>query len=286
MVTRLGRIGLTAALAVTVGVGAHMYRGAGDTEVHGCNQPWAPSSEADTVASPDGRSTEVYDNFDGPAGAPPNPAKWTVIEGKGWDRGSQTYTRDNAFLDGNGHLVLRAVRHGDGYDSGRVETRRKMSFGYGTLIARMKLPSGQGLWPGFWLMGADEDVHPWPAAGEIDVLEQVSDPRTRYSSLHGPIENVADYLQAQIVGKGPDLSADFHDYWLIHKKNLIMVGMDNEVWGSFLPSSLPATAKWVYNKPLCLIMSLAVGGQWPGQPDDSTRFPASMLIDWVHWQPA
>lgn len=284
---RPGRLGLVVALAIALGVGADLHSGVGHADGdHGCDRPWDPSADSDVAQSPDGKVTEVYDDFDGPAGAPPDPAKWTVVEGKNWDRGAQTYRRDNAVLDGEGHLELRADKTAGGYVSGRVETRRKWSFGYGTLIARMKMPSGQGLWPGFWLIGADEDVNPWPGAGEIDVLEQVSDPRTRYSSLHGPIDNVKDYLQAQIVGHGPDLSENFHDYWVIRKKNLIMVGVDNDVWGTFVPSSLPPTAEWVYNKPFCLIMSLAVGGEWPGPPDDSTPFPSAMLIDWVHWQPA
>jgi beta-glucanase (GH16 family) len=276
-----GRMGMAAVLVATVGLGLHLNAGVSDASVHGCNEQWNQPSESgqgdgDPAApDPGGASgaalTEVFDNFDGPVGAPPDPDRWTVIEGKGWDRGSQKYTADNALLDGQGHLVLQAQRTDDGYTSGRVETRRKQSFGYGTLIVRMKMPAGKGLWPALWLMGDDEDVNPWPGAGEIDVVEQVSNPRKRYSSLHGPIVGVPDYLQKQIVGSGPDLSADFHDYWVIHKPYSIAVGID---------------AKWVYNKPFCLIMNLAVGGKWPGPPDDSTIFPASMLVDWVHWQPA
>lgn len=289
----VGRLGMTAVLAVTLGVGVHLNSGVGYASVHGCSRPWSgPSSNAGApfYSRPDPASTpvltEVFDDFDGPAGTPPDSDNWTVVEGSGWDRGSQTYASDNAVLDGSGHLRLRALKTDSGYTSGRVETRRKANFGYGTLIVRMKMPAGAGLWPAFWLMGSDEDVNPWPGAGEIDVVEQVSDPRKRYSSLHGPIPGVKDYLQKQIVGDGPDLSADFHDYWVIRRENKVTVGIDDVVWGTFTPDSLPKDAEWVYNKPACLILNLAVGGEWPGQPDGTTRFPADMLIDWVHWQPA
>ena len=280
------RIGLVGALTVAMSLGVNNPAGVGVQTAHGCGAPWVKNSADTDASSLTDQSTEVFDDFNGPAGAPPDPGKWTVVEGKGWDRGDQIYAAANAVLDGRGHLMLRATKTDAGYTSGRIETRRKASFGYGTLMARMKMPSGNGLWPGFWLVGADEATNPWPGAGEIDVVEQVSDARKRYSSLHGPIDGVPDYLQAQIVGHGPDLSADFHDYWVTRAEDLITVGIDNVVWGSFSPESLPATAQGVYNKSFCAIFNLAVGGDWAGPPDSSTMFPATMLIDWVHWQPA
>lgn len=232
-------------------------------------------------------SLAVFDNFDGPAGSAPNPDKWAVIEGTGWDGGIQDYVREGAVLDGQGHLALRAQRKGSGFTSGRIETRQHASFGYGILITRIKVPSGQGLWPSYWLIGDDEDVNPWPGSGEIDMLEMVSNPHKHYTSLHGPITGTADdaYLQAQIVGEGEDLSKDFHDYWVIHKENSITVGMDDQTWGTFTPESLPPTATWVFNKRFCLILNLSVGGEWAGAPDKTTRFPATMLVDWVSWKP-
>lgn len=282
----IGRVGVAGVLAAAIGFGVHLNPGVSEASVHGCKEPSNPVAERITTAGPTQILTEVFDDFDGPEGSSPDPDKWTVIEGTGWDAGSQKYSPDNVQLDGAGHLRLRALKTDSGYTSGRVETRRKASFGYGTLIVRMKMPAGTGLWPAFFLMGADEDVNPWPGAGEIDVVEQVSDPRKRYSSLHGPIPGVKDFLQQQIAGEGPDLSADFHNYWVIRKENKITVGLDDVVWGTFTPAKLPPTAEWVYNKPVCLILDLAVGGPWPGEPDATTNFPADMLIDWVHWQPA
>jgi len=285
-------VGLAAALAAAlVSACADEPVDVGEAEPHGCSDPWdaakAPTSTVPPAQSFGFRkSTQVIDSFDGPAGDPPAPDIWNVIEGAGWDRGSQHYAPENAVLDGNGNLMLRAQKTDTGFTGGRVETRRKASFGYGTLIARIKMPSGTGLWPAFWLLGADEDTNPWPGAGEIDVVEVVSDPRTAYSSIHGPISGVSDYLQNQFVNTGPDLSAGFHDYWVIRAENKITVGIDDTVWGVFTPEALPPTAEWVYNKPFCLILNLAVGGDWAGPPDESTPFPAVMLVDWVHWEPA
>lgn len=282
------RIALVGALTATLTGGALVLSGNGEATPHGCTDAWDATQAAAAPIKSFGfrTSTEVIDDFDGPAGASPDPDIWTVIDGAGWDRGIQTYTSDNAVLDGNGNLVLRAQQADGGYTSGRVETRQKTSFGYGTLIARIKMPSGTGLWPAFWLLGADEASNPWPGAGEIDVVEVVSDPKTAYSSIHGPIPDVPDYLQKQFVNSGPDLSEGFHDYWVIRAEDKITVGIDDTVWGVFTPDTLPPGAEWVYNKPFCLILNLAVGGDWAGPPDESTRFPATMLVDWVHWQPA
>lgn len=283
---RAGRVGLVAILVAALGIAGGLNPDVVDASPHGCSEPPATVPLVGVPRTRSATPTELFDDFNGPAGIPPDPARWTVVEGPGWDRGDQTYARGNAVLDGEGHLLLRAEKTAGGYTSGRVETRRKAAFGYGTLIARIKMPSGKGLWPAFWLMGADEAENPWPGAGEIDVVEVVSDPRRRYTSLHGPIPGVKDYLQAQVAGDSPDLSSDFHDYWLVHQPDRILAGVDDVVWADFTPKSLPSNATWVYNKPFCVILNLAVGGEWAGPPDGSTSFPAAMVVDWVHWQPA
>lgn len=228
----------------------------------------------------------MFDQFDGPAGSPPDPGKWTVTRGTGWDIGVQDYVPHNAVLDGKGHLLIQAVRTGTDYTSGRVQTKDLTSFGFGTLTARIKMPGGQGLWPAFWLVGADEATNPWPGAGEINIVEMISDPQVRYSSIHGPISGVSDYLQSQVSGPTADMSADFRNYWMTHSRDSITMGVDDFVWATFTPESLPPGARWVFNKPFYIILNLAVGGSWAGAPDETTPFPATMLVDWVHWQPA
>lgn len=228
----------------------------------------------------------LFDGFDGPPGSPPDPTKWTVNQGTGWDPGVENYLSSNVFFDGQGHLVIQVVQTATEYTSGRLETKDTTAFGYGTLTARMKLPAGQGLTPAFWLVGADENTNPWPGAGEIDVVELASDPTTTFSSIHGPISGVGDYLQLQLVNHGADVSTDFHNYWVSHAENSITFGIDNTVLGTFTPASLPPTAQWVFNKSFYAVMSVAVGGPWAGPPDGTTPLPAAMLVDWVQWLPA
>jgi beta-glucanase (GH16 family) len=229
----------------------------------------------------------VFEDFSGPAGSAPNPAYWSYHNGQGY--GVEDFVTAGAFLDGQGHLVIQAVDTGNGYTSGRIQTRNKLSLGYGTITARIKMPSGQGLWPAFWLVGADEDTTPWPQCGEIDIIELVSNATTYYTTLHGPIsgnpETSEDTGQAQFIGPITDLSTDYHNYWVTRIPDSITVGIDDKILGTFTPQSLAPGAQWVYNRPMYAILDLAVGGSWAGPPDNSTRFPATMLVDWFRWDP-
>ena len=160
------------ALVAAVGIGAQPDAHVAEASTRGCTAPPVTTPIAGTSSEVDANrpATELYDDFTGPAGDPPDPEKWTVGEGAGLDHGSETYVASNAVLDGAGHLALTADKTDSGYVSGFVDTRGKAAFSFGTLVARIKVPSGQGLWPAFWLMGGDEETHPWPGAGEIDVV--------------------------------------------------------------------------------------------------------------------
>ena len=239
----------------------------------------------DTITA---RTGAIGDDFTGAAGVP-NSTIWTVCNGSGcgWDSGVETYASNNAYLDGQGNLVLQAVKTAaGGYTSGWVESRNKMSFGYGTLTARIKVPKGQGLWPAFWLKGADEDTTAWPQSGEIDVFELPSTTTTIYSTLHGPIAGTSSTQQAQIIANVPDLSAGYHNFWVRHLPDEITFGVDNQTLGTLTPASLAPGSTWVYNRPMHVTLNLAVGGPWAGSPDSSTQFPATMLVDSVQWVPA
>jgi beta-glucanase (GH16 family) len=236
----------------------------------------------DTVMATTGA---VGDEFLGSAGAAPNNSIWTVKTGTGWDPGVENYATKNATLDGQGHLLIQATKTKNGYSSGWVDTKNKMSMGYGTITARIKVPKGQGLWPAFWLKGADEDTTPWPQSGEIDVLELPSTTTTVYSTLHGPIDGSTATQQAQITANLPDLSTDYHNYWVRHLVDEITVGVDDQTLGTFTPASLSPGSKWVYNRPMAAIINLAVGGPWAGAPNSTTPFPAAMSIDVLRWDP-
>lgn len=228
----------------------------------------------------------LRDDFLGPAGAPPNPAYWTADVGSsaehGWERGSlQDYTDspDNIRLDGYGNLVITARKSAEGYTSGRLVTRGKMLFPFGTVAARMKLPAGQGIWPAFWMLGANIDSVGWPECGEIDIIELINTGKTYNVALHAP--------NADIEQKGEiaDLSVDFHDYWMTRRENSVTIGVDGTTLATFTPDSLPQESRWVFDKLMFVVLNVAVGGDWPGPPDQSTRFPAEMVVDWFSFEP-
>ncbi len=231
-------------------------------------------------------SGPVVEDFLGKSKSAPNSAIWTTKTGSGWDPGIETYSSRNVYLDGRGNLVIKAAKTRSGYTSGWVESKNKMSYGYGIITARIKVPQGQGLWPAFWLKGADEDTTAWPQSGEIDVLELPSTTTTLYSTIHGPIEGSTSTQQAQIISNLPDLSTDYHDYWVRHLEDEITFGVDDQTLGTLTPDSLDPGETWVYNRPMQVILNLAVGGPWAGAPDSSTKFPAVMLVDSVRWDPA
>ena len=237
----------------------------------------------------------VFDDFDGPAGAAPNSQLWDYDLGPYQDDGLQVYTKspENVRLDGQGHLVIQALRTPSGYTSARPVTRGKLSMLYGKMSARIKFPSGQGIWPAFWMLGAGyPDTVGWPQCGEIDLMEIVNAGTEYHVTLHGP-QGDTDYYggvekSGQVVGtSGPiaDLSKDFHTYWVDWQPNNITIGVDDATLGHFTPWSLPPGAQWVFDRPMYALLNIAVGGDWPGPPDASTQFPATMLVDWFKYVP-
>lgn len=231
-------------------------------------------------------SGPIVEQFSGKSGAAPSNL-WTRRSGSGFDASTATYAAGNAVLDGQGNLAIVATRGESGrYTSGWVWTKNTMTFGYGTITARVKMPQGQGLWPAVWLMGADSDTVGWPASGEIDVAELPSTTTTVYSTLHGPIAGSTGTQQAQIVSNVPDLSADYHNYWVTHMRDKIVFGIDGQILGTLTPADLAPGEAWVYNRPMYLIINLGVGGPWAGAPDSTSPSTARMLVDSVTFVPA
>lgn len=239
----------------------------------------------------------VVDNFDGAAGSAANPALWSYMTGAQLDDGLQVYTDspDNVRLDGQGHLVIEAQNTVDGITSARVITQGKLDMTYGTMSARIKFPAGQGIWPSFWMLGSTysqdtwDALGPtgWPGCGEIDVIEVVNAPNTYHVTLHGP-QGTTDYYGGSdfhVVGTSgytpglADLSRDYHDFWVVRRPDRIIVGIDDTIVGDFNPDSLPPGGEWVFNKPMFAILQVAVGGPWPGPPDATTPWPATMMVD-------
>lgn len=229
------------------------------------------------------------DEFNGPANSPPDPAHWTYdLGGGGWGNGElETYTNriENAALDGDGHLAIRAIKAASGeITSARIKTEGKFAIRYGKIEARIKIPFGQGTWPAFWMLGNDIKVVNWPKCGEIDIMEVIGkQPTLVHGTVHGPGYSAAKGITAQYeLPDAPLLSADFHVYGVEWLPERIQFSIDGISYATVTPASLPKGAAWVYDHPFFLLLNLAIGGAWPGNPDSSTVFPQAMLIDWVH----
>lgn len=259
----------------------------------------APATPAASAPAPSNSWTLVWsDEFDGAAGAVPNAAHWSYDlgnqEASGWGNHELEYYTSNARnaqTDGSGMLVITAEKAANpgpcwngspcGYTSARIHTNGKVSFTYGKVEARMKLPAGAGIWPAFWTLGTDLASAGWPASGELDIMEFVGKtPNTVYGTAHGP-----GYSGAQGLNKPYDLGKpvadDFHTYTLIKRPNEVIWQVDGVEYHRITPASLPAGGTWAFEKPMFVILNLAIGGDWPGSPDAATVFPAQMKVDWV-----
>ncbi len=231
------------------------------------------------------------DEFDGAAGQSPDPARWSFDVGtgvNGWGNGQLEYDTarpENAALDGAGNLVITA-RHepyaGSQYTSARMLTKGHFAQARGRFEARIKLPRGQGLWPAFWLLGADVDSAGWPACGEVDVMEyRGQEPQRVTGSLHGPGYSGAQAITGttQLPG-GAGFDEDFHVFAVEWTEDWIAWELDGRVWQVVVPAGLPAGGTWVFDHPFFVLLNVAVGGGYVGPPDPSV-FPQSMIVDWV-----
>lgn len=232
------------------------------------------------------------DEFNARQGAPPASSKWTFdLGGGGWgNQELEVYTNDsrNIQQDGHGHLLIRAIKTSSGtFTSGRIKTEGKFAISYGKVEARMKIPSGQGLWPAFWMLGENIATWGWPACGEIDVMENIGkEPAIVHGTIHGPGYSGKDGISSQYsLPAGASLSDDFHVYGVIWSPNRIEFFLDGKQYATVTPESLPKNTQWVFNRPFFLVLNLAVGGSWPGDPDQTTKFPQTLTVDWVRvWQ--
>jgi beta-glucanase (GH16 family) len=228
------------------------------------------------------------DEFDGPAGQSPDAARWTYDVGTGW--GNQqlefdTARPENVSLDGAGNLAITAREEeyqGQHYTSGRINTRGRFEQSTGRFEARMRMPSGAGMWPAFWLLGSDFASVGWPACGEIDILEYRGQEPTRlHGSLHGPGYSGGNAVTRSTVVPGGGMDAGFHVYAIDWTAKKITWSVDGVVYSTVTPSSLPGGAAWVFNHPFFVILNLAVGGNFVGPPNASTTFPQQLLVDYV-----
>ncbi len=228
------------------------------------------------------------DEFEGPAGQSPDPSRWSFDVGTDWGNAQLEYDTarpENVSLDGSGRLAITARQEsylGRAYTSGRIQTLGKFSQSGGRFEARMRMPAGQGMWPAFWLLGADFQSVGWPACGEIDIMEFRGQlPSVVAGSLHGPGYSGGSAVTGSYTYPAGALTDDFHLYAIDWTAGQIQWSVDNQAYQTFTPTNLPGGANWVFNKPFFIILNLAVGGNYVGPPNGSTVFPQNLLVDYV-----
>jgi beta-glucanase (GH16 family) len=243
------------------------------------------------------------DEFDGPAGTLPDPSVWTPEIGDGTANGipgwgnaeRQAYTDDpaNVALDGEGNLVIRALETGGDappcyygapceYTSARIITAGNVEVTYGRIEARIKIPPARacGRPSGCWATTSPRSAGPsrarstsWRTSGASPTRAR-HDPRAR---LLGRQRDRPRHHAARRRG----FADDFHVYAIDWYPDRIVWSLDGEPYSTVTPADLPRGARWVFDHPHFLILNVAVGGHWPGYPDDTTTFPQEMVIDYV-----
>jgi beta-glucanase (GH16 family) len=234
------------------------------------------------------------DDFNGPDGSMPDPDKWNVVKSSSdfGNRELEYYTdRPSNLHVEKGNLVITARKETytgpDGvakeYTSARLETAGHFQEQYGRFEARIKVPKGQGIWPAFWMLGTDFGSIGWPDCGEIDIMENIgSEPAKIHGSLHGHGYSGSNPLSgAFALPKEAQFADDFHVFAIEWEPQVIRFYVDDILYETQTGNSVPSNGRWAFDHPFYLVMNVAVGGYWPGNPDDTTSFPTSMLVDYV-----
>ena len=254
--------------------------------------PYPAANLDDDTYEPGADWTLVWsDEFDGET---LDPRKWRrqVVEPRRFNDEWQRYTDsvDNAFID-DGCLVIKAIHRGGGhgsdqYTSARLHTLPEDGWKYGKIAARIQLPYGQGIWPAFWMLGANIDENggdtPWPQSGEIDILELYG------SRDNGVIEANIHYADrsgrhASMGAVGVKLTEgwfadNFHVFELEWDADSLQWFVDGKRFASTRISGREFSE---FHEKFFILLNIAVGSRGAGRPDDSTRFPQTMYVDWV-----
>ena len=228
------------------------------------------------------------DEFVLPDGSPPDPANWNYSTGgNGWGNGElQNYTDrlENAHIE-DGMLVISALEEtymGRRYTSARLNSVVKREFQYGRIEVRARLPNTPGIWPAIWMLPARATYGTWPAGGEIDILEMIgSEPFRAYGTLHYGNPHEMQSGSYDLPG-GATFDQDFHVFAVEWEADEIRWYADKVQYHSASEwftsiADYPAP----FDQPFYLILNVAVGGHWPGSPDETSSFPQSMVVDYV-----
>jgi len=234
------------------------------------------------------------DEFNAPNGSGVDTNKWVFDKGgHGWGNQELEYYTDrvaNAYIQ-DGMLVIKAIKESyvgpDGvkrdYTSARLKTQGKFSQTYGRFEARIKIPAGQGIWPAFWMLGDSIQQIGWPKCGEIDIMENIGrEPSIVHGTMHGPGYSGGSGIGGPFnLPTGQRFADQFHVYAIEWEPKAIRWYVDDKLYKTSTPSDLPKGANWVYDHPFFLLLNVAVGGGWPGSPNETSVFPQTMLVDYV-----
>ena len=246
--------------------------------------------------------TKVWsEEFDGPAGSAVDNTRWSydLADGCqngncGWGNNEKEYytsAGENISLNGQGQLVIVARVAPSGlscyygacrYTSAKIHTRGKVVAEPGRVEARIKLPGGQGLWPAFWMLGATFPATPWPDCGELDIMENKgSQPMVSSSAVHGPGYSGNTPFQHGQVQPSANLTDDFHVYAVEWDSLAVKFYVDNVAHFTVTRDGMRQYGRSILAQPYFIILNLAVGGHFDGDPASDAIFPATMLVDYV-----
>ncbi|MFN5849693.1 MAG: family 16 glycosylhydrolase, partial [Chitinophagales bacterium] len=231
------------------------------------------------------------DEFNDNLVASPDVSKWSFNIGvgpnnDGWGNQELQYYTDRLDVvstDGKGNLRIVAKKenlNNREFISGRIMTKGKFSQKYGKIEARIKTPSGPGIWPAFWLLGNNIDTVQWPNCGEIDIMEQKGNqPNTVFGSLHGPGYSGGNSKSGTYSLMNDRFDNDFHIYAVEWYEDRIDYFVDGYLYNRI--NKTDVSGKWVFDQPFFIILNVAVGGNFVGFPNVNTAFPQTMQVDYV-----
>jgi len=231
------------------------------------------------------------DEFNGNSGASPDASKWSYDIGTGnggWgNQELEYYTNrpENISMDGNGNLIITAKKesyNGSAFTSARIKTKGLFDQQYGRFEARLKTPYGPGLWPAFWMLGANMDQVPWPQCGEIDIMElRGQEPHIINGTLHGPGYSGGAAITKMHGLQNGRFDTDFHIFAVEWDADKVDFFVDDYLYQRLTKEEVEKKGQWVYNTPFFMILNVAVGGNYVGFPVDGTPFPQKMIVDYV-----
>jgi beta-glucanase (GH16 family) len=215
-----------------------------------------------------------------------DPQHWTYDLGaSGWgNQELQNYTssNENSYV-ANGNLMIVAQKNGAQYTSARLKSIGLQEFQYGRIDVRAILPFGQGIWPAIWMLGANFPSAGWPACGEIDIMELIgSNPNNVHGTIHyGNSFSQHNYTGGSTYIPSPETFADeFHVFSIDWSADGIIWLLDDQPFYS-IDNNVAGNQNYPFNSPFFFIMNVAVGGQWPGYPNETTTFPQYMAVDYI-----